>query len=165
MDWGDYRLPDVFWGKTIPEPNSGCWLWTGAQSHGYGVIRINGKNRPAHRLALEAVRGPFSEQDTDHKCRTQCCVNPAHLEAVTHAENMRRSPLGFQNNDTQRELSRRSALKMALDRCPCGRQWSERMFKNGKGKLKKVCTHCRLERQRAQTAKKRAVSNSSPTLS
>jgi hypothetical protein len=28
--------------------------------------------------------------DLDHLCRVRCCVNPWHLEPVTHGENLRR---------------------------------------------------------------------------
>jgi HNH endonuclease len=31
--------------------------------------------------------------DLDHKCRVRCCINPDHLEPVTHSENLKRSPL------------------------------------------------------------------------
>lgn len=41
--WGivmDSRLPDRFWDKIEPEPNSGCWLWIGAlRTNGYGTLR------------------------------------------------------------------------------------------------------------------------------
>lgn len=80
-----------------PEPNSGCWLWTGAENGaGYGQMYTgwDGERRSrgyAHRLAYEAFRGPIPEgMELDHLCQNPGCVNPAHLQPVTQAENMRR---------------------------------------------------------------------------
>jgi hypothetical protein len=66
-----------------------CWLWTGAiSSTGYGRLNLY----YAHRIAFELHIGPIPEGMTiDHLCRVRTCVNPAHLEAVTLAENIRRS--------------------------------------------------------------------------
>ena len=155
MNYGDLRLPERFWSKCVPEPNSGCWLWIAASSHGYGAIRIDGKTRRAHRLAYEIATGRTDHEDTDHKCRTTNCVNPSHLEGVSHAENMRRSPLGFMSRTTQRELAARSSAVRSMKRCPCGREWSGLTFNNLGQRIRKVCAHCRLMRQRAYTAKKR----------
>jgi len=45
----DPRLPDRFWSKCIPEPNSGCWLWFGANNGvGYGIV---GGSRDGERWA------------------------------------------------------------------------------------------------------------------
>lgn len=79
--------------KSIPEPNSGCWLWLGATANrGYGQATI-GRSRvtSAHRASFIAYRGyePVG-LDVDHLCRNPICVNPDHLEAVTHQENCRR---------------------------------------------------------------------------
>ena len=79
----------------LPEPNSGCWLWTGAiNQDGYGIMQIGGrKGRRAysHRVAYETFVGAIPrELQIDHKCRVRCCINPAHLEAVTQLENIRR---------------------------------------------------------------------------
>jgi hypothetical protein len=72
----------------------GCWVWTGARSSGYGVIGLGGRNDGVgyvHRLMHESARGPIpAGYDIDHLCRNKVCANPSHLEAVTHAENMRR---------------------------------------------------------------------------
>lgn len=66
-----------------------CWLWTGAtQSRGYGSFGIDGKTHLAHRLAYRLFVGPIDDGLTvNHICGVKRCVNPAHLEAVTVAEN------------------------------------------------------------------------------
>lgn len=81
----------------VPEirPELGpCWLWTGPLSHhGYGVMHVPpATSTPAYRYAYEVSVGPVPKGlELDHLCRVQACVNPSHLEPVTHQENMRRS--------------------------------------------------------------------------
>lgn len=67
-----------------------CWIWQGFTSEsGYGQV---GRNQRAHRVMYEALRGPIpAGLELDHLCRVPPCVNPAHLEPVTRAENNRRS--------------------------------------------------------------------------
>jgi len=82
-------------GKFVPEPNSGCWLWTAALDRGgYGVIGRGGRTgggARAHRVLYALHRGPIPVGlDLDHLCRTRCCVNPWHLEPVTRRENILR---------------------------------------------------------------------------
>lgn len=69
-----------------------CMLWAGAKSqNGYGQFYVGGTRRPAHRWYFEQVRGTVPEGlELDHLCRWRSCVNPWHLEPVTHQENMRR---------------------------------------------------------------------------
>ena len=73
---------------------STCWLWTGSvDSKGYGTFMIPTPGgrvcRGAHRLVYVAMRGKIPENLVlDHLCRTPLCVNPDHLRAVTHAENI-----------------------------------------------------------------------------
>jgi hypothetical protein len=72
------------------EQSGDCWLWPGA-GHRYGHIRVGGRTRLVHRVAYELLIGPIPDGLTlDHLCRTPRCVNPAHLEAVTQQENIRR---------------------------------------------------------------------------
>lgn len=94
----DPRLPTRFWDKVQMEPNTGCWLWAaGTDTCGYGKFRrsSDGRKRMAHRVSYEALVGPIpSGLELDHLCRTPACVNPEHVEPVTHAENMRRGLSG-----------------------------------------------------------------------
>lgn len=68
---------------------SGCWLWTGATyPAGYGKTGVDGRTLLAHRVSYELFVGPIPEGlQLDHLCRVRNCVNPAHLEPVTAAEN------------------------------------------------------------------------------
>lgn len=81
--------------KSIPEPNTGCWLWTESlDSGGYGRIRINGVLVSSHRAAYRIFVGEVpSGMELDHLCRVRSCCNPDHLEAVTPKENVARGDL------------------------------------------------------------------------
>jgi hypothetical protein len=76
----------------LEDPATGCWIWQGApNSEGYGRLKVGGKRVYAHRWMYEQHRGLLPEGLTlDHLCRVRLCCNPAHLEAVTLAENKRR---------------------------------------------------------------------------
>lgn len=65
----------------------GCWIWQGRTNQGYGVYG----GRVAHREAYKRIIGPIPDGlELDHLCLRPACVNPAHLEPVTRAENARR---------------------------------------------------------------------------
>ena len=74
------------------DPDTRCWLWTGSLSgSGYPVISVGGRHQPGHRVAYEVFVGPIPDGlELDHLCSTPICVNPDHLEPVTHAENVLR---------------------------------------------------------------------------
>lgn len=75
-----------------PEPNTGCWLWTGTvDEHGYGKTSLYGHPLPAHRALYGLLVAPVPrELDMDHLCRMHPCVNPVHLEPVTRLVNLMR---------------------------------------------------------------------------
>lgn len=72
--------------------SSPCWIWTGRRAPGgYGIVKFRKRTTNAHRWVYEQVRGELpSQADLDHLCQTPPCVNPAHMEPVTQAENTRR---------------------------------------------------------------------------
>jgi hypothetical protein len=71
---------------------TGCWEWTGClRPDGYGLFGIRQKRYRAHRWSYEYFIGAIPKNlELDHLCRNTKCVNPKHLEPVTHRENTMR---------------------------------------------------------------------------
>lgn len=119
-----------------------CLRWSGAHiSTGYGHVRFDGKTRSVHRVMYELTHGEISEaMDIDHTCFVRDCINPDHLEAVSHHENLRRSATAGRNI-----LSR-----IDPDFCPQGHQRGPGNIRWEKG-INQGCLTCHRER----SAKKR----------
>ena len=83
-------LQERFEDKVIPDPNSGCWLWTASiTSAGHGQFSLNGATVGAHRASYEFHIGQIPEgMWVLHKCDVPSCVNPDHLFLGTHQDNM-----------------------------------------------------------------------------
>lgn len=116
------------------DESSGCWLWTKCISGtGYGLIKAH-KPWPrmlaVHRVLYEEFVGPIpSDLEIDHLCRVRACCNPEHLEAVTHADNMRRSP------------NLRGRL---VTHCPSGHEYTEaNTYRPPGNPNKRYCRECR----------------------
>ena len=135
--------------KIMPEPNSGCWLWTGGVDlDGYGRVSYLGRTRAAHRLAFLLAEGYLPPRPSyhhpnhgkalvfDHRCRTPACVNPDHLRVVTVAENTRRG-------------------KALITHCPQGHEYDEvNTYISQDGK--RHCRECRREARRRYRERKAA---------
>lgn len=89
-------LAERFMDKVSPEPNSGCWLWTGFyQEFGYGRMGVGYAvegtrgTAMAHRLSYEIFVGPIPDGICVlHRCDVPECVNPEHLWLGTHSDNV-----------------------------------------------------------------------------
>jgi len=67
----------------------GCWVWTGSVTSGYGKIKHNNRTFYAHRMSYTLFKGePEPDTVIHHKCANKLCVNPSHLTATTHHENI-----------------------------------------------------------------------------
>jgi len=91
---GPKPIPTVerFMNHVSPEPNSGCWLWTGIVNNAeYGGFQYEDRIRLAHRVSYFLFKGEIPpSREIDHLCGVKSCVNPDHLEAVSHSVNVRR---------------------------------------------------------------------------
>lgn len=75
----------------IKNDNTGCLVWSGKSfnQQGYGIVRHNGRNTSAHRLAWILANGPIPEGlHVCHRCDNPPCCNPEHLFIGTRKDNM-----------------------------------------------------------------------------
>lgn len=135
--------------RTIIDPDSGCFIWTGPTHHGgendYGQISYKGQTRPTHVAAWEELVGPIPDGLVlDHVvargCKSRRCWNVAHLEPVTHVVNTLRgnSPM---------------ALNARKTACPAGHPYDEKNTSIRGGS--RICRRCERARAAATYREKR----------
>lgn len=108
---------------------NGCWLFQGHvnRATGYGTV----SNKYAHRYFYEAHVGPIPHGLViDHLCRVRSCVNPAHLEPVTQAENVRRAE------------GHVSTLRAAETHCRYGHEYTPQNTRTVRGRNGRTTRRC-----------------------
>lgn len=117
------------------DSKTGCWIWTGALSNGYGRATLARPRRQVcvHKAAYEFYVGKVPKGlDLDHLCRNRACFNPAHLEPVTRSVNCSRGDSG----------KARGAQLRARKRCSKGHLFSKNNTRmDSKGH--RVCLKCK----------------------
>lgn len=72
-----------------------CWLWTGPDSGtgrggGYPRMSLDGATVAVHIVMWVIENGPVPpRKQIDHRCKRRRCVNPDHLQMVTHKRNQK----------------------------------------------------------------------------
>jgi hypothetical protein len=77
-------------GKRIKPQADGCWIIDGNPNK-YAKVNFGQGSFPefAHRWVYEMLVGPIPPDHVlHHKCEVKGCVNPAHLEPLTHSDHM-----------------------------------------------------------------------------
>ena len=125
------------------DPETGCWNWTGFRmATGYGTFRYGRDVKKAHRaayeLVVEAIPGGL---EIDHLCRNRSCVNPDHLEVVTHRENTVRG-------------NSQAGLNARKTHCPKGHPYDDANTKWFDGK--RYCRECSNANSMASYYRRRA---------
>lgn len=133
--------------RFTPEPNSGCWLWTGyVAPDGYGQLCSKDFPRDAHRAVYEAIKGEIpAGMHLDHICRQRSCVNPDHLRPVTRRQNV------LENSESL------TARNLAKKCCPkCGGEYTQNPYSANRRQCVPCLAAYGVEWQRRQRAKRRA---------
>lgn len=128
--------------KHVVTLSMGCWLWTGCQNEqGYGIMcRKEIVSQRAHRWVYAQTRGPVPQGlEVGHLCDHPWCVNPTHLKAMTHTENM--STALYPNR-----------LKTS---CPQGHPYDDQNTRHYSGR--RGCLTCHRERERKRRAQRQEV--------
>ena len=138
-------LAQIITDRSIPEPNSGCWLWEMSTKGNtlptmYGNTWYMGRRIRAHRASYIAFVGPIPNGlHVCHKCDNPLCVNPDHLFLGDRLTNLR-------------DAANKGRIRCQKIRaCPRGHAFDQVKLKRN-GRFQRVCSKCRRERERERYA-------------
>lgn len=131
--------PDERFDAKWEEDENGCHIWTaGRCTKGYGSFYVltamqGRKTVLAHRFSYVRMHGAIPQGlECDHLCRVRACCNPAHIELVTHVENVHRGDVW--------------KIKGLNTHCPHGHPFDDAntgFYTSPAGKTQRLCRECR----------------------
>lgn len=131
-------LPERIRAKITPDPDTECWIWTGAWERrtGYGRTGPTNDRVPAHRYTYTALVGPITgDNHIHHMCGVRRCVNPEHLVQLAPAEHYR--------------IHGGSAVNAGKTHCPQGHEYTPentRVREYDDGETARFCRTCNREK-------------------
>lgn len=141
--------------KLIVNPCTGCWLWAGStSSHGYSTMYVSKGSHLVHRRLWEELRGEIpAKMELDHLCRNRACINPEHLEIVSHQQNVVRGI------NPAIAAAREKGKALARTHCRKGHIWDNPktswVIKRGRVIINRQCRFCCNENSRRYEQKVR----------
>lgn len=78
--------------KGIDKASNSCWYFSGSKDRcGYGRFRIGKHYLGAHKISYLLMVGDYDQSSMEimHSCDNPACINPSHLSAATHKDNIK----------------------------------------------------------------------------
>ena len=151
----DADLEKRFWRDV--DKSGDCWLWLGTRDKdGYGKLQFKGVKYLATRLSWQIANDAAWPEGrlACHHCDTPSCVNPAHLYAGTHSDNLRDCIERGRWVQPPRDYERAARFTTLV--CKSGhRRTAQTVAYDRRGKI--VCKPCVREAGRRFQARKRSA--------
>jgi hypothetical protein len=136
------------------DPRTNCVNWTGALRSGYAALNVNGHLYSGHRIiaVMFGLMPADSPLYIDHTCMNKRCINPQHLEPVTHAENNKRA---WERGEYQ--TTGFGLVNKKKTHCPRGHEYTPENTYTGPNAATRSCRTCRTAQKHADYLRKKAA--------